>query len=124
MIPLRTSIVVNLSRTSHPVDLKLEGIRVVHQPLTYWETSEPWQLLERVRSDVKLELDRGERVFVHCRLGVDRSGILALAYLATHLNSAVKAIDWYKKLRPNTPMPRNDAMMVFQSWWEARKCLD
>lgn len=109
LIPAHIHVILNLSReaSSSPTE-----VLNCHLPFCYWELRKPIYYLNNLCNFIYncQRLDRN--VLVHCRLGLDRTGIVILGFLVLCGMNPNDAIWFYLNARRCRP-PRNDAMVVF-----------
>lgn len=77
--------------------------------------------LERASEEVAELLDEGQRVYLHCRAGLQRSAVVAAAVLARRDGlepaDALRAIR--RRKRDAEPLPHQ--VEDLERWWEARR---
>ncbi|MGW3957414.1 protein-tyrosine phosphatase family protein [Streptomyces sp. NPDC004752] len=112
-LPARPTTVFCLSRSLPEPELYdragLSPGRVLHRPFTYWESGAPVALLD----DLVREISRrasGEQTLVHCTLGLDRTGVVALALLMRRVRTLDEAFERYRAR--GVRLPRQDALDV------------
>ncbi|WP_406841532.1 tyrosine-protein phosphatase (plasmid) [Streptomyces sp. AHU1] len=109
--------VVSLSRTPLDADVYARAatppLRVLHRPFTYWESKAPVTLLDSLVQEISVLAAR-ERTLVHCTLGLDRTGVVALALLLRHTGTLNEALRRYRAR--GVRLPRQDAMDVLTSY--------
>lgn len=89
--------------------------RVRHRPFTYWESETPVTLLDDLVGEISRCASR-EQTLVHCTLGLDRTGVVALALL---LRSSPSLSDALHRYRPRgVRLPRQDALDVLTRYAE------
>lgn len=106
-------LLINLSRSKG--NYRNKG-NILHCPLTYWEMDNVIQILMILTENIQLELLNNKKVAIHCRLGIDRTGLLVLAFLARYKMKPEDAILFYKKIRKGK-MPRDDAMKILEKFF-------
>lgn len=99
--------------------LEKAGIEEYRLRLTDYGGLPPEALDEAVR-EVGLWLDAGERCYVHCRAGWQRSAAVAAAIVATHervdIEDALEYVQSRKRSADPLPHQRED----LRRWWAAR----
>jgi dual specificity MAP kinase phosphatase len=86
--------VVNM-RTTKPV----KGIKTLH--LATKDLHDPkFEDLEKGVNFIKKEIQKGGKVYIHCRQGVGRGPTMLIAYLLTIDYTLDEAIELIKKIRP------------------------
>ncbi|MFJ8675165.1 tyrosine-protein phosphatase [Streptomyces sp. NPDC093589] len=126
-VPDRPTTVFCLSRTLPGPDVydraraPLSG--VLHRPFTYWESADPVTLLDRLVQEIS-DCATREQTVVHCTLGLDRTGVVALALLLRDASGLGDALRRYQAR--GVRLPREDAMDVLTRYahgepWTARK---
>jgi dual specificity MAP kinase phosphatase len=85
--------VVNM-RTSKP----LAGIKTLHLP-TRDHHAPTLKDLEKGAAFIQDEVDRGGKVYVHCKAGIGRGPTMVIAYLITTGYELTEAIELIKKVR-------------------------
>jgi len=115
--PRNTQAVLNLCEVTDPYKV------VAHR----WEPirdAEPVPSLDWLREQVEFietEREAGRAVFVHCRNGVSRSGMVVVAYLmARHGWSRDEAMTFVRSKRPMV-RPNPSFMHLLQEWEESLK---
>jgi protein-tyrosine phosphatase len=80
----------------------------------------PPDQLELAADTVLAWLGAGERVYVHCRAGMQRSAIVAAAIVALH--DGLEPLDALQRVRERNPRadPLSHQRQDLLSWWEAR----
>ena len=95
------------------------GIKEYRLRLTDYGGLSPEQLEEAVR-EVSVWLDAGDRCYVHCRAGWQRSAAVAAAIVATHgdidIEDALEYVQSRKRSADPLPHQRDD----LRRWWAAR----
>jgi hypothetical protein len=109
IIPADVHVVLNLSRESTPPPA---GVVSCHMPFCYWELDEPIYLLCKLCNLIQKWQTLKKCVLVHCRLGLDRTGIVTLSFLVHSGMTPGDALRFYRTTR-NCRLPRSDAMIVF-----------
>ncbi|MGW2376306.1 MULTISPECIES: tyrosine-protein phosphatase [Kitasatospora] len=114
-LPDRPTEVVCLSRTVPKVyDRSTRKIvRVHHRPFTYWESADPAGLLGELVEEIR-DLAPGRQLILHCTLGLDRTGVVALALLVRQGLTVDQAVAAYRTRRVR--LPALDALDVFLSY--------
>lgn len=84
-----------------------QGLALVHWPLTYWQTDRPVQQLQTA---VELVAALRAPLVVHCALGLDRAGMVALAVLVSSGLLLPQALDHYRSR--GVRLPEDGAMAV------------
>jgi hypothetical protein len=110
-------LVINLTREFRAVP---PPARAAHLPFCYWLESDPLSRLDQILSCIGDALAEGSRVLVHCRLGIDRTGIVILAHLFGIYGDVEESIAAYRAARAGVPLPRADAMTVFYAFVKDR----
>ena len=111
--PWRTHAVLNLSETADPYSSAVH----VWEPISDAAPAPSIDWLQQQVQWIETQRGAGRRVFVHCRNGVSRSGMVITAYLM-HKNrwSREQALDFVRSKRPITRP--NPAFMERLSEWE------
>ncbi|MGW1892192.1 tyrosine-protein phosphatase [Streptomyces sp. NPDC002004] len=116
-LPAGPTTVVCLSRTLPGADVYGRSgtplHRVLHRPFTYWESEAPVTLLDDLVREISDRAAR-ERTLVHCTLGLDRTGVVALALLLGRTGTLDEALRRYRAR--GVRLPREDAMDVLTSY--------
>lgn len=94
-------LVVNLDEWSTSSVLEPMGIRHVHLPVVDFTPPSQAQLDEGVHA-IEEALQAGQRVAVHCRAGLGRTGTLLAAFLVSTGLAADEAIAHIRGLRPGS----------------------
>jgi protein-tyrosine phosphatase len=76
--------------------------------------------IERAATTVLAWLDAGERVYVHCRAGMQRSAVVATAIVA--LQEQLDPLEALRRVRERNPQanPLAHQRQDLLSWWETR----
>jgi protein-tyrosine phosphatase len=76
--------------------------------------------IERAATTVLAWLDAGERVYVHCRAGMQRSAVVAAAVVA--LQDEIEPQDALRRIRARNPQanPLAHQREDLLRWWDAR----
>lgn len=95
---------VLLSLTEEPLRqdwVEDTGLLMVHVPVPDMTAPTPEQL-DQCISTIKKANDAGMGVVVHCTAGLGRTGSILAAYLVSQGQSAQKAIEQIRELRPGS----------------------
>ncbi|MBJ9661198.1 protein-tyrosine phosphatase family protein [Burkholderia gladioli] len=95
----------------------IAGIEQFHRPLSYWHEDFKRVDLDTLSALVDGLRARGLNVLVHCREGVDRSGVFAIAHLRSQLPTLDSALDRYRAIRASTPLPRFGGIELLRGWF-------
>ncbi len=111
--PWRTHAVLNLSESADPYESEVH----VWEPIPDAAPAPDLQWLQRQVEWIGAQRSAGRRVFVHCRNGVSRSGMVVVAYLM-HKNrwSWEQSLEFVRSKRPVTRP--NPAFMDLLAEWE------
>ncbi|MFE5868793.1 tyrosine-protein phosphatase [Streptomyces roseifaciens] len=90
------------------------GLTVWHLPLTYWQDGPVADPVARLRTVVEAVCRSGKPVVVHCALGLDRAGIVALALLLSSGLPLPQALQRYRMR--GVRLPDNEAMCVLRQF--------
>ncbi|MFJ3234650.1 tyrosine-protein phosphatase [Streptomyces sp. NPDC086787] len=116
-LPPGPTTVVCLSRTLPDADVYDRAgtppRKLLHRPFTYWESEAPVTLLGDLVREIS-GLAARERTLVHCTLGLDRTGVVALALLLGRTGTLDEALRRYRAR--GVRLPRQDAMDVLTSY--------
>ncbi|MFE7974558.1 tyrosine-protein phosphatase [Streptomyces shenzhenensis] len=118
-LPARPTTVFCLSRSLLEPELYdragLSPRRVLHRPFTYWESEAPVTLLDDLVREISRHASR-EQTLVHCTLGLDRTGVVALALLLKRVPTLGDALHRYRAR--GVRLPRRDALDVLTRYAE------
>ncbi|NJQ01083.1 hypothetical protein [Streptomyces zingiberis] len=119
VLPARPTTVFCLSRTLPGPELYeragLSPDRVLHRPFTYWESEAPVALLDDLVGEISLQTGPAQTL-IHCTLGLDRTGVVALALLLRHFRTLDEAFARYQAR--GVRLPRHDALNVLTRYAE------
>lgn len=110
---LNISRVVSLTRA--PVALP-SNTEVLHRPFAYWDDDVPVETFAKIIEDTAELASDPARTLIHCRLGLDRCGIVAIAILMRLLGCSLsQAIKHYAEIR-HARLPRPDALIFLWTY--------
>jgi glycosyltransferase involved in cell wall biosynthesis len=115
-IPPQVDVVIDVTRLggmTPPPRIK----RVLRRPIIYWEDEEAFfRSMASLVREVKAFRASGESVLIVCRLGYDRSAIVALAVMVDE--GMTRAEAWMALSRHVIDRPRHDAMAALDRFLE------
>lgn len=89
------------SRSPSKDDFKKRGINHLHIPTVDFLFAPSVEDLKRGTEFIRDHVERGEKVYVHCKAGRGRSTVMVLCYLIRYEDMMPsKALDLIKKKRP------------------------
>lgn len=115
---IRRVIDVRAEMSDEREEFMQHGVELLTLPTFDFQVIDP-AMLEDGIAWMKRALDEGEKVLVHCQLGIGRSVLLVCCYLVAQGRTAPEAMKLVKDARPQaSPAPEQIAALI--EWEEAR----
>jgi hypothetical protein len=108
----KEDVFINLSRQSigaHP------SLIMYHFPFCYWEYKEfetAFKLIDKIIGIIEKSLMAENRVYINCRLGIDRAGIISICYMISKGFSSEEATKLFLSKRKCRPILADTQAMI------------